>query len=145
MSFEGLQRPLPRTDALSPYTASNLARADNAHMHQIKPLEAEEALKALEREPENPGEQEKEDADHSEILTEDEVHDLRLMAKMRGIMDFSIETGTRFEFHVNPLSGRMELMNADTGELILELTAEEVMRFSHKINRYAGVLMDQAG
>jgi FlaG protein len=147
MSFEGLPRPFPRTDAMNPYLASNLAHAERMKTPMIKPLEADEAIKALEREPDNPHDKEDGDEDHSqgELLTEEELSDLHKMAKLRGIMDFSLETGTRFDFKLNPLTGMVTLVNCETGEVIMELDAEEVNRFAHKVTRYAGTLTDLNG
>jgi hypothetical protein len=150
MSFEGLPRPVPRMDAFNPYLAGSLARADRLHASPVEPLSAEEALKALEREPENPSErnqddEEQEQNNNGELLTPEEISDLSLMAKKQGIDNFSVESGTRFEFRVNSLSGLVELVVANSGELILELSGQDLLRFSHKINRYAGVLTDRKG
>jgi len=147
MSFEGLPRPLVRNDAMNPYLASSRAQADRMNTPKIRPLEADEAIQALEREPDNPNDRDDAEKDprEGELLTEEELSDLRKMAKLRGIMDFSLESGTRFDFHLNPQTGLVGLVNTETGELILELDADEVQRFAHKINRYAGTLTDMNG
>lgn len=132
---------------MNPYLASNLAHADRSKTPMVKPLEADEAIKALEREPESPHDEEDGDKERSqgELLTEEELSDLHKMAKIRGIMDFSLESGTHFDFKLNSATGLVTLVNCQTGEVIMELTAEEVNRFAHKVTRYAGTLTDMNG
>lgn len=146
MGFEGLPRPSqvnPYTDPLNPYTAGNLARADQAGKPLIQKLSKEEAIKALEEERRR---YEQSDDDPSgETFSEEEAEEILLFAKMRGLMNVSLQSGKRYEFRMNPQTGMVELTAMDSGELVLQLTPIELMRLSKKLQRYAGMLTDLNG
>lgn len=146
MGFDGLFRPaqiLPQTDSLNPYAAAHLARHDQASAPRVKAPDKDDGVHSLPERQEQPASDEDEEG-RPEFSAEEE-EEIRLMAKMRGIMNFSLESGTRYEFHINAVSGMVDLIAVGTGECILQLTPEEVIRFSEKIHRYAGMLMDRAG
>jgi hypothetical protein len=146
MGFEGLPRPSqvnPYTDPLNPYTAGNLARTDQAGKPLIQKLSKEEAIKALEEERRR-YEQADDDAS-GETFSEEEAEEILLFAKMRGLMNVSLQSGKRYEFRMNPQTGMVELTAMDSGELVLQLTPVELMRLSEKLQRYAGMLTDLNG
>lgn len=146
MGFEGLPRPSqvnPYTDPLNPYTAGNLARTDQAGKPLIQKLSKEEAIKALEEERRR-YEQADDDAS-GETFSEEEAEEILLFAKMRGLMNVSLQSGKRYEFRMNSQTGMVELTAMDSGELVLQLTPVELMRLSEKLQRYAGMLTDLNG
>ncbi len=147
MGFEGLPRPSqvnPYTDPLNPYTAGNLARAEQAGKPLIQKLSSEEAIKALEEERRREQANEDEE-DQGEAFSEEEAEQIRLFAKMRGIMNVSLQTGKRYEFRLNAQTGMVELVELSSEALILQLTPVELARLSDKLHRYAGMLTDLSG
>ncbi len=147
MGFEGLPRPAqvnPYTDPLNPYTAGNLARAEQAGKPLIQKLSSEEAIKALEEERRREQAEEDEE-EQGEAFSEEEAEQIRLFAKMRGLMNVSLETGKRYEFRLNALTGMVELVELPSEDLILQLTPLELARLSDKLERYAGLLTDLSG
>jgi hypothetical protein len=146
MGFEGIPRPSqvnPYTDPLNPYTAGNLARTDQAGKPLIQKLSKEEAIKALEEERRRY--EQADDGPPGETFSEEEAEEILLFAKMRGLMNVSLQSGKRYEFRLNPQTGMVELMAMDSGELVLQLTPIELMRLSEKLQRYAGMLTDLNG
>lgn len=146
MGFDGILRPSqvnPYTNPLNPYTADNLARVEQAGKPLIQKPTEEEALKALEEERKH--DQEKDEDEQGESFSEEEAEEILLFAKMRGLMNVSMESGKRYEFHINPETGMVEMRELDSGELIIQLTPMELMNLSDKLQRYAGILMDRSG
>jgi hypothetical protein len=147
MGFDGLPRPAqvnPYTNPLNPYIAGNLARAEQAGKPLIEKLSSEEALKALEEERRREQSDEDEE-EQGEAFSEEEAEQIRLFAKMRGIMNVSLQTGKRYEFRLNPQTGMVELLELPSEELIFQLTPVELARLSNKLHRYAGMLTDLSG
>lgn len=147
MGFDGIPRPSqvnPYTDAMNPYGAAHLARAEQSSKPLVKRLSPEEAIKALEEERRREQSEENED-EQGEAFSEEEAEQIRLFAKMRGLMHVSLETGKRYEFRLNPLTGMVELVELPSEVLILQLTPLELARLSDKLERYAGMLTDQMG
>ena len=147
MGFDGIIRPAqvnPNTDSLNPNTASNLARADEAGKPLVQKLTRDEQIKALQRENQQYRDAEDEEG-QGETFSEEEAEQILLFAKMRGLMNVSLESGRRYGFHVNPLTGMVDMTDLETGELVLQLTPTELMRLSDKIQRYAGMLTDRSG
>lgn len=146
MGFEGIPRPArvnPYTDPMNPYTAGNLARVDEAGKPLIQKLSREEAIKALEEERRQY--QEADDEEAGETFSEEEAEEILLFAKMRGLMNVSLESGKRYEFRINPQTGMVELFELESGDLVLQLTPVELTRLSDKLQRYAGMLTDLSG
>jgi len=146
MGFDGVPRPAqvnPYTDPLNPYTAANAARTDQAGKPLIKSLTKEEKIKALEEEKRDYPQQE--DEEQGEAFSEEEAEQIRLFAKMRGLMNVSLESGMRYEFHINPQTGLVDMMEAETGKVVLQLQPDELMQLSQQIQRYAGMLTDRSG
>ena len=146
MGFDGLFRPaqiLPQTDSLNPYTAAHLARQEQASTPRIKAPDKDDGIHSL---PEHHDQQSSDDDEEAQSsFSEEEAEQIRLLAKMRGILNFSLDNGTHYEFRINQESGMVDLVVAKTGERVLQLTPEEMMHFSEKIERYAGMLLDRAG
>lgn len=146
MGFDGIFRPSqvnPYTNPLNPYTADNLARAEQAGKPLVQKLTAEEAIQALEEERKQ--DQEQDEEEQGETFTEEEAEEILLFAKMRGLMNVSMESGKRYEFHINPETGMVEMRELESGELVIQLTPIELMRLSDKLQRYAGMLTDRNG
>jgi uncharacterized FlaG/YvyC family protein len=146
MGFDGIPRPAqinPYTDPMNPYTAGNSARTDKAKKPLVKALSKEERIEALQREQHQPDDSD--DQDEAEPFSEEEEEQIRLFARMRGLMTFSLEKGVRYEFHINAQSGMVDLMEMGTGKVVLQLHPDELMQLSQKIQRYAGLLTDRSG
>lgn len=146
MSFDGIQKPQlsQYTGALNPYTAANAARTENQGTPLVKRLNQDEKIKAAQRE-EQQYHQPDDEEEHGETFSEEEAEQIRLMAKMRGIMNLALESGKHYEFHINTETGLIDLIEVGTGTLILQMLPEELMSLSQKIQRYAGMLTDRAG
>lgn len=146
MGFDGVPRPAqvnPYTDPLNPYTAVNAARTEQAGKPLVKSLTKEEKIKALEEEKrEYP---QPEDEEQGEAFTDEEAEQIKLFAKMRGLMNVSLESGVRYEFHINPQTGLVDMIEAGTGKVVLQLQPDELMQLSKQIQRYAGMLTDRSG
>ncbi len=146
MGFDGIPRPsqiTPYTDALNPYIAGNAARAEQAGKPLVKGPQREEQIKSVHKEERQYHEADDEE-ENEEGFTEEEAEQVRLFARMRGLMNFSLESGTRYEFRMNPETGLMDLVEADSGQVVLTLTPEELLQLSRKIQRYAGMLTDRS-
>jgi flagellar protein FlaG len=146
MGFDGIPRPAqvnPYTDPMNPYMAANSAKSDRAGKPLVKELNKEEQVKALYRE--QPQHHDADDEQEHEPFSEEEEEQIRLFAKMRGIMDFSLKTGARYEFHINAQSGMVDLIDLESGDVVLQLQPEELLQLSQKIQRYAGMLTDRSG
>lgn len=146
MGFEGIPRPAqvnPYTDPLNAYAAANAARTDNAGKPLIRSLSKEEQVKALQRE--NKEHHPDDEEEEGEAFTEEEAEQIRLFAKMRGLMNISLQSGVRYEFHVNPETGLVDLIDMESRQVVLQLQPEELMQLSRKIQRYAGMLTDRSG
>lgn len=146
MGFEGIPRPAqvnPYTDPLNPYAAANAARSEQAGKPLIKSLTKEEQVKALQRD--NRDQSQSDDDEEGEAFTEEEAEQIRLFAKMRGLINISLQSGVRYEFHVNPETGLVDLIDMESGQVVLQLQPEELMQLSQKIQRYAGMLTDRSG
>ena len=147
MGFDGIPKPAqlnPYTGSMNPYAAANAARTDNAAKPLIKSPGKEEKVKATQRD-EREYHQADDEEERGELFSEEEAEQILLMAKVRGIMNLSLETGKRYEFHLNPENGMIDLIEAGSGTVVLQLLPEELMNLSQKIQRYAGMLTDHAG
>lgn len=147
MSFDGVPRPSQLNaygDAMNPYTAANAARVNQAGKPLVQSLNKEEKVSALKKE-ERQHHDAEDDEEQEEAFSEEEAEQLRLFAKMRGIMNFSLESGVAYEFHINQTSGMIDLVEAKSGKSVLSLTPAELQQLSGKIHRYAGMLTDASG
>jgi uncharacterized FlaG/YvyC family protein len=148
MSFDGVPKPgqlTPyATGNMNPYAAANAARLSNTETPLIKKLSRDEKVKAAQREERERHEADDED-ERGEAFSEEEAEQIRIMAKMRGIMNLALESGKRYEFQLNVEAGCVDLIEVESGALILQLLPEELMTLSRKIQRYAGMLTDRAG
>ena len=146
MGFDGTFRPAqvnPYSNPMNPYLADNLARVEQAGQPLVKKLTEEEAIKALEEEKKQ--EQQDEEDAQGETFTEEEAEEIMLFAKMRGLMDVSLQSGKRYEFQMNPQTGMVEMRELGRGELVIQFTPVELMKLSDKLQRYAGMLLDRSG
>lgn len=147
MTFEGIPRASqlnPYADGMNPYAAAHAAKTDQAGRPLVKGLQKEEKIKSVTKEDQQQHDHEEEDP-QEEPFTEEEAEQVRIFARMRGIMNFSLESGARYEFAINPDTGLVDLTAATTGQVVLTLTPEELVQLSRKIHRYAGVLTDHSG
>lgn len=146
MSFDGIPRPSqinPYSDPLSAYSAYNAAKTERATKPLIQSPDKDEQIKGLQKEQHQ--QQEKDDDERGEAFSEDEIEEIMLLAKMRGVMNFAMDPNTHYEFQFNPESGLVELREMASGKLMLKLTPDEMMELSEKIHRAAGMLTDQSG
>lgn len=146
MGFDGIFRPsqvTPSAGPLNPYTADNLARTEQAGKPLVEKTAKEEALKALQEEQRQYDETDEEEK--GETFSEEEAQEILLFAKMRGLMNVSMESGRRYEFRINPQTGMVEMIELESGELVLQLTPVELAKLSEKLQRYAGMLTDRSG
>jgi uncharacterized FlaG/YvyC family protein len=128
---------------MNPYAAANSAKMERARKPLVKELNKEEQVKALYRE--QPHHHDSDEEQEHEPFSEEEEEQILLFAKMRGIMDFSLKTGVRYEFHINAQSGMVDLIDLESGQVVLQLQPEELLQLSQKIQRYAGMLTDRNG
>lgn len=149
MSLEGLPRiapGLPGVDALSPYQAAFTARLEYAGKPLVKDRKDDGSIRTLGREHRHDPEEDEHPAhDGQEPFSEEEAEQIRMFARMRGVMNFSMESGVRYAFRINEASGCVDLVNTQTGEVALQLQPEEMLRLSERIQRYAGFLTDRSG
>lgn len=147
MAFDGIPRPsqiTPYTDVMNPYVAGNAARTEQAGKPLVQGPEKEDKIKSVHKEERQYHDAEDEE-EKEESFSEEEAEQLKIFARMRGIMNFSLESGTRYEFKINPENGMVDLVAADTGQVAMTLTPEELIQVSQKIHRYAGILTDRSG
>jgi uncharacterized FlaG/YvyC family protein len=148
MTFDGIPRPgqiNPYGDPLNPYQAAYGAARENRAAPEVKspkkaygPNSANKHRNPLETDGEDEHEPE-------EFFSEEEREQILIFAKLRGLMNFSMQTGVRYHLHINPETGLVDLIAGDTGAVVLSLTPQELMGLSDKIHRYAGLLTDQEG
>lgn len=147
MSFDGIPRPAqlnPYTGAMNPYLAANAAKTDRAGKPLVKSPHGKERVKGLQRDERQYNEAD-DDEERGEIFSQEEAEQIQIMAKVRGVMNLALEAGKRYEFRVNAEQGWVDLIEMDTGTVVLQFTPEELMQLSQKIQRYAGMLTDRAG
>jgi uncharacterized FlaG/YvyC family protein len=128
---------------MNPYAAANSARSEQTQRPLVKALSKEEQIKALQREQHQQEDDDEEET--AEPFSEEEEEQIRLFAKMRGLMNFSLQQGVHYEFHVNAQSGLIDLVESGSGKVVLQLMPAELMQLSRKIQRYAGILTDRSG
>lgn len=148
MAFDGIPRPAqftPPVDALNPYLGANAARAKEAGKPKVQSLGHEEKIKGVLKEQQENHAGDEDAEREQESFNEEEAEQIRLFAKMRGILNFSLEKGVNYQFQINPTTGLIELLNMDAGTIALILTHDELMQLSEKIHRYAGILTDRSG
>lgn len=78
-------------------------------------------------------------------LSEDQRRRLQKMASFRKAATAALEAGTRYRFDIDPKTGDILLVVADTGQVAMQLTPEELYDLSDSLERVAGLLADQAG
>ena len=147
MSFDGIPKPAqinPYTDPLNPYAAANAARSEASGKPLVKKLNKEEKVKAAQRDERQYHEPDDEE-EQGEAFNEEEAEQIKMFAKMRGLMNLSLESGKRYEFRVNPETGLIDLVEMESDTIILQLMPDELMTLSQKIHRYAGILTDRSG
>lgn len=146
MSFDGSPRPSQINscnDPLGPYTAYNAAKSDQLRKPLIKSPDKDEEVKGVQREQHQAAD--KDSDNRRETFDEEELEEIMLLAKMRGIMNFALDPNVHYEFHLNPEIGLVELREVNSGKLMLKLTPDEMMSLSEKIHRVAGILADRSG
>jgi uncharacterized FlaG/YvyC family protein len=146
MGFDGVPRPAqvnPYTDPLNPYTAANAARLEQAGKPLIKSPGKDEKVKGLQKEKREYPQSDEEDK--GESFSEEEAEQILLFAKMRGLINISLQNDMRYEFHINSETNLVDLIEVASGTVILQLRPEELMQLSQKIQRYAGMLTDRSG
>lgn len=147
MSFDGIPKPTqlnPYTGAMNPYVAANAARTEKQNTPLVKSPEKEDKIRPTQRD-ERQYHQADDEEERGETFSEEEAEQIRIMAKMRGIMNLALEEGKRYEFRINPENNLVDLIEVGSGTLILQLEPEELMTLSRKMQRYAGMLTDRAG
>lgn len=148
MSFEGIPRPAqvnPYQDPMSAHQAANAARSQHAGRPMIQTPAGDEKIKGLHREERERHAFQDEDEARGNAFDEEEIEQIMLFARMRGIMNFSLETGARYEFRLNPETGLVDLVSLETRQVVLQLLPDELMQLSQNIQRYAGMLTDRTG
>jgi uncharacterized FlaG/YvyC family protein len=147
MSFDGIPKPsqvTPYTDAMNSYAAANAARSDRAGKPLVKGPDKEEKVKGAQRDERQYHEPDEED-EPGEAFSEEEAEQIKIFARMRGLMNFALETGLRYEFQINSETGLVDLLEIGSGKVVLQLLPEELMQLSQKIQRYDGMLTDRSG
>jgi uncharacterized FlaG/YvyC family protein len=142
MSFDGLPHPIT-TDVLNPYSAANAAKTDNAGRPLIQKTRHKDHIQPIQREEETRSGPDEED--DTSYFSEEEADQIQRMAKLRGLMNFSLQNGVHYEFRFNPKTGLIDLIQGNTGDCVLQLHPDEFMNLSQKIQRYAGMLTDRNG
>ncbi len=143
MSFDGIPKPSQLhayADPLSPYIGANQANEAARHQPRVKKnreaYDAEKVNKELEQyyDPED---------EPQEGLNEEEREQILVFAKLRGLMNFSLEQGVLYRFQVNESSELVDLIDSRNGQVMLTLTGDELLQVSEKIQRYAGIITDR--
>jgi hypothetical protein len=148
MGLDGIPRPAritPYTDAMNPYVAEHLARQENADAPLVKSLNREERIRALQKEQHEQGAPDEDDGQERETFSEEEAEQIRIFAKMRGLMNFALDSGKQYSFQISPDTGLIDLVELESGQVVLQLLPDELMSLSQKIQRYAGFLTDRSG
>lgn len=146
MGFDGIFRPSQvniQSDSMNPYLAANAAKTERMRKPLIKGPDQDEQVKSLQKEEKESSSDD--ECNDQETLTEEEAEQLHILAKMRGLLNFSLQNGVRYEFHINSEDGLIDLIEAESGKVMLRLLPEEMLRLSEKIQRYAGMLIDRSG
>lgn len=142
MGFDGVPRIYPQTDPLNPYLAEHAARSENASKPRVKEAKKDEKVIGVHKEL---PQYDDEDEGRQEPFSEEELEQIMIFARMRGIMNLALEKGVVYQFQVNPETGLVDLIAENTGKAVLSLTPEELMELTQKVQRYAGVLTDRSG
>ncbi len=144
MSFDGIPKPSQMhayADPLSPYLGAHQANEAARSRPKIGKNKAAYSTEKINKELEQY--QGIDDEEPKEGLNEEEREQILIFAKLRGLMNFSLESGVLYRFQVNEETGLVDLIDSRDEKVLLTLTAEELLKVSEKINRYAGMITDR--
>ncbi|MBK8189555.1 MAG: hypothetical protein IPK79_03810 [Vampirovibrionales bacterium] len=144
MSFDGVARPSmlnPYADPLSASLGAHEAARETRNKPRVeKKRGAYETIgshKDLARYSVDEDEQ-------GEGLSEEEREQVLLFARLRGLMNFSLDNSVLYRFVYNPESGRADLVDDRNQRVMLSLTIDELLRLSQRMVRYAGMIADKS-
>lgn len=143
MSFDGIPRPSqlqPYGDPLNPYIGAHEAADEARRKHRIEKNRESYKKDRVHKELEQYHDREE---DNDEGLTPEEHEQIMIFAKLRGIMNFSLESGVLYRFHLNEDTGLVDLIDDRDESVVLTLTPEELVQVSERMQRYAGVITDR--
>ncbi len=141
MGFDGV-RPTRGADHLNPYVADQAARTDNAKKPQVKKARRDEKADHVHKDLPH---YDTEEENKNPPLSDDEIEEILMFAKVRGIMHQAMTKGDEYVFQINPDTGEVDLIHGSSGDVVMSFTPSELMDVMDKIKRYAGVLTDRAG
>lgn len=144
--FEGVPKPayiLPQSDPVGRYNA--LSRLHGPSVQDVEELSKGKRVRRRDSEdyPEDAAEERKRRRQEA-ALTESEEALLKKFAQLRGLMNFSLETGTVYTLAVNSETGLVDVVEQASQRVVMSLTPEEVAQLSGRAERYAGRLTDYA-
>lgn len=152
MSFDGVPRPTQLnaySDPLSSYLASNEASEEARRKSQIKDIDKLAKSNPSRRKDEEDGFDGDDPGSHKrwidyDLMSEEERELFRKFAQVRGLMNFSLESGARYSLQINTQTGMVDLVEQGTGQIKLSLTPTELHELSQRMERYAGIMTDRS-
>lgn len=143
MAFDGISRPSQLNayaDPLNPYIGANDAAESAKRKPKIKgnreTFEEDETFKKLDQ-------YHGDDNDGSDDLSEEEREEIMKFARIRGIVNFALESGVTYEFTYNEESGLVDLQDTRDGKVMLSLSIDELLGLSDRMARYCGLMTNR--
>ena len=144
MSFDGVPRPTqlnPYADPTNPCVGAHQASHAAAHRPRVSGNKETFGSEGVRKELAQY--RDSEDKESKEELTDEEREQLMLFAKLRGIMNFSLDSGVLYRFDFNDETERVELIDDRDGSVVLVLTIDDMLAMSLRMERYAGMITDR--
>ncbi|MDX2085542.1 MAG: flagellar protein FlaG [Candidatus Melainabacteria bacterium] len=147
MSMDGLPRSAALGSAFDAHAAAAYQSQAAQAYRRKRPIEKSASAIPTHEEENRLGQLSDEDEENAqqEWLNEEERQQVMLFAKIRGLMNISLEEGVAYRFAVAADTGLIELLREDSQAVVLTLTPEEMVSLYKRMERYAGLLTDQSG
>lgn len=145
MSFDGVARPSQLNPYADPLSAS-LGAHEAAREARRKPRveKKRDAYEAIAAHKDLARYDLDDDEASADTLSDEEREQVLLFAKLRGVMNLSLETGALYRFAYNEQTGQADLLHDRTGQVVLSLSVEELLQLSQRMARYTGMIANRS-
>jgi hypothetical protein len=154
MSFDNVPKPAQLNLNTNNYALFQVAQQTAAQLSRADKISAvaktESALHTdtnLDRSLEG-NEQAGQDHAQGDHLTREEREHIIHLARLRGLIHFTLGEEKPYRLQLNPATGMVELvevLNDETGDVVISLTPEELVSLARQTQRFSGLLEDTSG
>lgn len=153
MVFDNIPRPIqinPALDNLNMQMAGQIFVDRVSSAERVKGVEASEDSKNLENKTgthQESADQMDAQQDREQFLSREDRQYIIELAKMRGLLNFTLDEDKTYRLKINPHSGLVELieiLHADTGKVLLTLSNEDLQKIAQHTD-HSGLFKDELG